>query len=144
MYVGAILAITIAPAAISSFNNPNAQKFNLIPLINTYKQYVDTLAASNGISTRFALENIIGNFILFIPLGIFLPAIFKQLGSLMQVAIVCFLFSFAIELLQCILRKFGIYRTTDIDDVILNTLGGIIGWLIFYAATFRRKKQLPN
>ena len=100
MYVGAVLAITIAPASISSFNNPNAQKLNLVPLINTYEQYIDTLAKSNDVSTRFALENIIGNFILFIPLGIFLPAIFKQFGSLKQVVIACFLFSFAIELLQ--------------------------------------------
>ena len=140
MYVGAVLAITIAPASISSFNNPNAQKLNLVPLINTYEQYIDTLAKSDDVSTRFALENIIGNFILFIPLGIFLPAIFKQFGSLKQVVIACFLFSFAIELLQFSLRKFGIYRTTDIDDIILNTLGGMMGWLIFYAFIYRRKK----
>ena len=140
MYVGAVLAITIAPAAILSFNNPSAQKFNLIPFINTYKQYIDTLSEPNGISTRFALENIIGNFILFIPLGIFLPAIFKQLNSFKQVAIICFICSFAIELFQFILRKFGTYRTSDIDDVFLNTLGGIAGWLIYYAFIYRRKK----
>lgn len=131
MYISAGLELTIVPASISGFNNPREPGLNIIPVINTYKQLISTLAETDKTNTDFALENIIGNILLFLPLGIFLPCLFPAFNSIKKVAGICFLCSLSIELIQLILRQFGTYRTVDIDDVILNTTGGILGWIIF-------------
>ena len=70
--------------------------------------------------------NIVGNIVLLVPLGFLLPFIFKQLNwkSSLVVAILSALF---IESLQSMLH-IGIF---DIDDVILNALGCMIGYWKF-------------
>ena len=130
LYICAVMVGTIAPASISGFNNQPEPGLNIIPVINTYKQFISTLGRPDNISKDFALENIIGNIILFLPLGIFLPLISPKFNSIKKVAIVCFIASLGIELTQLVLRQFGTYRTVDIDDIILNMMGGISGWLI--------------
>lgn len=131
IYIGSGLELTIVPASVSGFNNPPEPGLNIIPVINTYKQFISTLAETDKTDTDLALQNIIGNILLFLPLGIFLPCLFPTLNSIKKVAVICFLCSLSIELIQLILRQYGTYRTVDIDDIILNTTGGILGWLIF-------------
>ena len=75
-------------------------------------------------SKMYVLENII----FFIPYGLFLPATFSQLRKWYRVLGISFLTSFSIELLQLITRL-GYCQT---DDMITNTIGGMIGYAIFY------------
>jgi glycopeptide antibiotics resistance protein len=82
-----------------------------------------------------ALLNLIGNTALFIPLGIVWPAVFKKLDSHKKVISAGFGMSLAIELLQLLFYD----RATDIDDLILNTLGFLIGYGIYLLA-----KKLPK
>jgi glycopeptide antibiotics resistance protein len=82
-----------------------------------------------------ALLNLIGNMALFIPLGIVWPAVFKKLDSHKKVISAGFGMSLAIELLQLLFYD----RATDIDDLILNTLGFLIGYGIYLLA-----KKLPK
>jgi len=75
-------------------------------------------------------KQILGNFVMLLPLGIYLPLIYRRLRkayNFFVVLLICFLVSVAIELLQLATS----YRSTDIDDVILNTLGGGAGFLIY-------------
>lgn len=75
-------------------------------------------------------KQVIGNLVMLLPLGIYLPLIFKRLRkayNFFVVLLICFLVSVGIELLQLATS----YRSTDIDDVILNTLGGGAGFLIY-------------
>jgi glycopeptide antibiotics resistance protein len=75
-------------------------------------------------------KQILGNFVMLLPLGIYLPLIYKRLRktyNFFVVLLICFLVSAGIELLQLATS----YRSTDIDDVILNTLGGGAGFLIY-------------
>jgi glycopeptide antibiotics resistance protein len=75
-------------------------------------------------------KQIIGNFVMLLPLGIYLPLIFKRLRkayNFFVVLLICFLVSVGIELLQLATS----YRSTDVDDVMLNTLGGGAGFLIY-------------
>ena len=74
-----------------------------------------------------ALLNLIGNTAMFIPLGIVWPAVFKKLNTHRKVIAAGFGVSLTIEILQ--LPFFG--RATDIDDLILNTLGFLIGYGIY-------------
>ena len=73
--------------------------------------------------------NIVGNVLLFLPMGYFLPLFFKRINSAPRLAAVVALTSLFVEVTQ-LLTKTGQF---DIDDVILNTVGGVIGYFIFTA-----------
>jgi glycopeptide antibiotics resistance protein len=65
-----------------------------------------------------------------LPLGVYLPLLYTRLRkaySIFAVLLICFLVSVGIELLQLATS----YRSADIDDVILNTLGGCTGFIIY-------------
>lgn len=71
-------------------------------------------------------KNTILNIILFIPLGIMLPFLWKKYNTLRATLLFGFCMSLAIELLQIFT-----YRATDINDLIANTLGAVVGYFAF-------------
>ena len=74
----------------------------------------------------FCMYNAKGNVLLFIPLGILLPLVWRRLsfwkGIQLAIAI-----SVSIELLQYVSRLWGSYRLADINDVVLNAFGACLG-----------------
>ncbi|MCH3963321.1 MAG: VanZ family protein [Clostridium sp.] len=83
----------------------------------------------NLIPFRWIAENArpyMENILLFIPLGFMLPCIWKKYEVLWKTALSGVTFSFIIELSQLFNR-----RITDIDDLLMNTLGALIGWVTF-------------
>lgn len=72
------------------------------------------------------MRNIAGNIILFMPLGFMLALKFSKLNSVLRVGLVGLLSSTFIEFVQLFLP----IRAIDVDDIILNTLGSIIGFLV--------------
>ena len=72
-------------------------------------------------------KQVVGNFVMLLPLGIYLPLMYKRIKSFFPVAIVSLLVSVSIELMQLVTS----YRSTDIDDVILNTSGACVGFILF-------------
>jgi len=87
-----------------------------------------------------ALLNLIGNTTMFIPLGIVWPAVFKKLNSHKKVIAAGFGVSLTIEVLQ--LPFFD--RASDIDDLILNTLGFLIGYGIYLLIQKLRRKKYAD
>ena len=87
-----------------------------------------------------ALLNLIGNIAMFIPLGIVWPSVYKGLDRHWKVIAAGFGFSLVIEILQ--LPFFD--RVSDIDDLILNTTGFLIGYGIYLFIRFLRRKQHKN
>lgn len=79
------------------------------------------------ISYSISIKNLLGNIIIFSPLGFLLPIIFSNLNKIKKILPIVFISSLIIELIQ-LFTGFGIF---DIDDLILNTIGGVIGY-IFY------------
>ncbi len=114
---GIIFIILFATILISIIGsglnfNPPYHRLNLIP----FSWLFDT----------FTMSQVISNIIMFIPLGFLLPIVFKKFRSFFNTTLFAFAFSFFIECFQ-----YFIGRSSDIDDLILNTLGGIIGYGIF-------------
>lgn len=72
--------------------------------------------------------NIIGNITMFIPVGIIWPICFKKLDTPAKTILAGFGYSLLIELSQLLLYE----RLTDIDDLILNTIGVTIGAFIYF------------
>lgn len=105
--LSAILSITGVPAVYEMRFHAD---MNLLPFADL---------ASN---TMQYIENIL----LFLPVGALLPLLFKKFQKLSCCALYGFLFSLAIELIQLL----G-FRATDIDDLLMNTLGTMAGFAIF-------------
>ena len=72
-------------------------------------------------------KQVVGNLVMLFPLGIYLPLLYKKLNNFFVVFLVSLLVSLTIECLQLATR----FRSADVDDVILNTAGGCIGFLIY-------------
>lgn len=71
-------------------------------------------------------KNTILNILLFVPLGILLPFLWKKYNTLKATLMFGFGMSLSIEILQILT-----YRATDINDIIANTLGAVLGYFIF-------------
>ena len=90
-----------------------------------------------NIKSPLFFRNVIGNILLFIPLGLFLTY-YKKNSSFFHTFLFSIIVSFFIELIQGMI---GI--TFDIDDIILNLIGSITGFYLFNT-TMNLKKKLPN
>lgn len=75
---------------------------------------------------RKQITQTIANILMFLPLGFIFPVVFKQARTFYKTSVCMLLVSFFIEFIQ-----YFIGRSADIDDLILNTLGGMLGYLIF-------------
>ena len=102
-------------------------RVNLIPFVNLldYESKSDLLL------------NIIGNFAMFIPTGIMTPLIYPRLKSFQKTVLTGAGISLAIELIQL---PFAV-RASDVDDLILNTLGCITGYGIYALVRLLAKKK---
>lgn len=80
------------------------------------------------------IRNVLGNIILFIPFG-FLSSYLLKNRHLSVVTILTLIASGTIETVQ-----YYIGRVFDIDDIILNLIGGIVGFLIFIGLDAIRNK----
>ena len=95
---------------------------NYIPLVETIKMF-----NNNFTDIHTALYNVIGNILLFIPLGFGIPLFFNKKNKLFKIILYGFTASLFIESIQI----FTPNNFTDIDDIIFNTFGSVLGFLIF-------------
>ena len=77
------------------------------------------------IGSRLFIKNIIGNILLFLPYGYFASEYLKS----KKVWPICFLTMIVSITIECVQLNIG--RTFDIDDVILNTIGGVLGYYLY-------------
>lgn len=131
LYIIFLIGITIFPIYISREIHPLSNlsiyerlNINLLP----FSHYI------NGDISKIGLfRNIFGNFVLLMPLIVFMYIYIKNMRSLKNCALISFLISILIEFTQCILNIMLLsegLRTVNIDDIILNTLGGVIVFII--------------
>lgn len=122
----------------------------IIYLLLLYYLLLSTENASSGLNlvpfkeiTRYQIGttqffyNVIGNIVLFLPFGFFVSD-FVKAKKTHQILIVSILISLTAELIQ-----FKIGRAFDIDDIILNVTGAILGFLC-YKGLRAIKRKLPS
>jgi glycopeptide antibiotics resistance protein len=80
----------------------------------------------------FYLKEILLNILLYIPFGFMMPAVFRKM-KVWQMILVFLFFSCGIELIQ-LFGRIGVFET---DDILDNTLGGILGLTVY--RIFRRE-----
>ena len=97
--------------------------YNLVPLaeIKRYLNYIDT------IGFLYVMLNLAGNVICFMPLGFVLPILSNHRWGFFRITLISALASLCVELVQLV-SKLG---SCDVDDIILNICGGMIGYAGF-------------
>lgn len=110
---------------------------NLVPF-KTIKEMISLLDSPYKFNIPFALKNLYGNIFLFSPIGIFLPAIWKKQNDL---PIFCLTTAAGIIVAEAV-QYFTCLGMGDIDDLILNMTGAIIGFFVFklFLHLYNKKK----
>ena len=99
--------------------------FNIIPFKEMFRYPIGSIAF---------IKNVLGNMIMFVPLGFFIPYISKK-SKVIWIIIITFIISLTIEFVQ---SRIG--RIFDIDDIILNIIGGVIGGYMYILKNSLHKK----
>ena len=97
--------------------------YNLVP----FKEIMRFWKHRDNVGMEAMFLNIFGNVIGFLPLGVFLPVLFPRCQRGSVTILLCFEFSAVAEVIQLV-TKVGCF---DVDDLMLNTFGGCIGYLVF-------------
>lgn len=98
--------------------------FNIIPF-KTIFNYIYRLF-SMSINLNIVITNLIGNLVCLMPLGLFIPLLFKKYNNTKSILVISITLVFIIEILQFITLS----GSCDIDDIILNVLGAYIAFKI--------------
>lgn len=131
LYIGKVLDLTLFPIPLNhrevqnammnfSLEQASIEYYNLIPFQN--------------ITGLKQLKEPLLNILMMVPMGIFLPVVFKSMRRWHHTVLTAFLLSLTIELLELGLTLgFGVILWHfDVSDLITNTLGGFIGYLLYY------------
>lgn len=114
-----VLLITLTPRPYGSDG-----RTDLVPFHPLWTALTGEIDATRVVATFGA------NILLFVPLGILLPLKWTRLDSPVMITLVLALLSAAIEVSQYYINA---GRVAQVDDVIFNTLGGLIGWTMVRA-----------
>jgi len=72
-------------------------------------------------------KQIVGNLVMLFPMGIYLPILYRRLNNFFLFLLVSLLVACSIELFQLATK----FRSADVDDVILNVTGAVVGFILF-------------
>lgn len=97
---------------------PDFYALNLQPFLWIREVY------AMGAAKMFA--QLLANIVMFVPYGLLLPVVFDRLKKPVYTALIVLATTLAIETLQYFMG-----RSADIDDVIMNTIGGIAGYFLY-------------
>ena len=106
--------------------------YNLQPLFEIKRIW----RSRHILGMKYVILNFAGNVIAFIPFGYLLPKMVKKKHGLFHTVLFSFEFSLLVELTQLISRT----GSFDVDDLILNTFGGLIGYILYYGRVVSGKK----
>ena len=101
------------------------KNIKLIPF-ETIRAYIRAIKYGY-MNSSIPVTNLLGNFVLLLPLGFYLPLFFKSLKRFLPYIFVIVLIIFGIETTQFLFMR-GIF---DIDDFMLNMLGAMAGFFVW-------------
>ncbi|AYF06744.1 VanZ family protein [Bacillus mobilis] len=137
IYIGMVVAITLFPIPIGfSTGIENIRlSINIIPFASIIKDIGKIGITYDGdvlFMIGLIVRNVGGNILLLMPLGFLAPIIWDKFKKIKNTILLGLAISISIELLQLIESLFSSWiRITDIDDVICNVIGSIVGYFIY-------------
>lgn len=128
LYVAALVAVTLFPIPVwqdEFTRNAFRVKWNSIPF--------RTVSAMWSAGIRAVVAQLIGNVLLFVPLGYLVPIVSERVGRLSDAVLLGLGCSVGIEASQFLISQaVGFhYKVVDVDDVLLNVLGVLCGYGLY-------------
>ena len=116
-----------------------SRKIHYVPFESTFHSvklaFTNNFGAPHKLHYSYiTVRNIVGNIFLFLPWGFLAPQLFGSTQTLTKILVSAFIISLCIEIIQFIF----VVGVADVDDVILNTLGTLIG---FCMLSFLKKRS---
>lgn len=99
-------------------------RYNLEP----FKEIKRFWSNRDSLGLRSVVTNLVGNIVAFAPFGFFLPMLSRIGKNVIGCVLMSALFSLAVETVQ-LFTKVGAF---DVDDILLNAIGGLAGFLVYY------------
>ena len=133
MYLAALIYFLFFAESTGRTFTERTYQYNLKPLheIRRFIIYRRQLGF-----TAVAL-NLAGNVVAFVPFGLFLPLLLRDLRYFWKTVLLGFEFSLLVEIMQL----FGKVGSFDVDDILLNTLGTACGYVSFLILFALRRKR---
>ena len=113
---------------IVTFQDVSWSTSNFIPFKEMFRYEIGSI---------LFFKNVIGNMLMFIPYGYFISK-FLNIKNIKKILFLSFIASTSIEITQILIG-----RVFDVDDIILNILGGLIGYFL-YETLKKINDNLPN
>lgn len=110
----------------------NTYHYNLVP----FKEIMRFYTYRELVGFKAFLLNLFGNVLAFLPFGMMMPIVSRKNRKFSRVLLMTFILSLFIECIQLIFRV----GSFDVDDLILNTTGGVIGYIVFCLMNYVRRK----
>lgn len=104
--------------------------------LTLFREIRRAISSTDVLGLPYFLINVVGNIMAFFPMGFLVPIFADNLRKFWKTTLFCFGFSALAECLQFVTKT----GCMDVDDLLLNTLGGIMGYFIYYCF-FRRKRK---
>jgi glycopeptide antibiotics resistance protein len=140
VYLSGLAAATLTPNRGSRARVEATDGIKLRPDLAALTCSSATLP-SGSTARAFCVRNARGNVLLFVPLGILIPLVWRRLrfwrGMQIAIALSC-----GIELVQYLSRAWGSMRLADVNDVLLNVFGAFLGLAIVFLLRLRRVTSL--
>jgi len=137
MYFAGMITILLVPRSYPGMPHSSEdiwRNINLQPFAYVAKSLSQLGEAYSGdilFHLKLIAKNVVGNIVIFVPFGFFIRMKVTRVNSLGAAALYGLLVSLTIELIQLLQIYLGLsIRTFDIDDIILNTIGVVLGYLL--------------
>ena len=109
---------------------------NWIPFQTVWMYLRGDLPVNPGDVVMMSFANLVGNVLLLTPMGFLLPLLYDRMRSWIKTLLLGVTFSLTLEMVQYFLG-----RTADIDDVLLNSLGILLGYAAWRVVSFWQQKK---
>lgn len=124
IYVFIVIYFVLFSDRMGRADGYSTYRYNLV-LFDEIRRFVKY---RENVSTISFIINIFGNLVVFFPIGFLIPIWRTKPTGVIRIAGFSFLFSLFIESVQLV-AKVGVF---DVDDLFMNTLGGIVGWICYF------------
>ena len=101
-----------------------------------FKEIKRFIKYRHQLGTFAVFSNLFGNILIFMPVGYF-SAMAGKRRSFFKTLFWSFCLTFCVELMQLI-TKVGCF---DVDDILLNTIGGVLGYIVFVVCNLLRRRN---
>jgi glycopeptide antibiotics resistance protein len=132
IYIIAVIDVTLLPLPMNRRLIADSLKFHNEELNNFIPFKSITAIINNPIGIDITLRQLGGNILLAALFGFFIPRVLNRLNNIWKTLLIGFLFGLSIECCQKILSFIiGLsYRPFDVDDILLNLIGVVIGYVV--------------